>query len=186
MKTVSTSSSTHSHSYLCTDTWPQVLCLPAVTKDELHLSSQSQPTHLLTDITLPTPSIFYHHFSLSIAGFLSTEEYASFRILETFLSWSQLFYHCPTFSPPLHRKNSPRIVVCICCFEFASFSVQVSHQHYSSQSALVIHAPPWDGKSPSLSQRQWGTVLSLNSRAVLSPSSLWTHSPFIEFLSPTS
>lgn len=124
IKTIRTSSSSHRHSYLHTDTWPQELCLPAIMKDEFHLSAGSNPSHLLKDITLATLSLFscIIILPLSTEGFLPTEKYAiTFPILKDFIPWPYFFlHHCP-ISLLSSTQKLLRILVCICCFEFFSF-----------------------------------------------------------------
>lgn len=91
--------------------------------------------------------LLHRHFPLSIEGFLSTEKYAiSFPILKTFPSRSQFFL--PHFSPPLHRKNSQNSCMYLQLWIFLLLNSGF-YQRSSSRSALVIHAPPCDGKPSS-------------------------------------
>lgn len=130
--------------------------------------------------------LLHHHFPLSTEGFLSTEKYAiSFPILKTFLSWSQFFlYHCPISLLPFIEKIL-RTVVCICSFEFSSFSIQVSTSIPLPNLLLSSMHHPAMASRLLLSQRREGNpALSLNSRAALRSQLLCEPNVLFQFLSP--
>lgn len=88
----------------------------------------------------------------------------------------------PHFSPPLHRKNSQNscmyLLLWICLLLNSGF-----YQLYSSQSALVIHAPPCDGKLSSPKSEAVGKPSALPELQGCAevPAFLWTRFRYSDF-----